>query len=279
MLGHKAVTYFSNDFDVYVTFRDFNERLKNTGIFNEQKVIGDIDAFAPEGIKKLVGDLRPDYVLNCIGIIKQLKEANNPKTSIHINSLFPHLLAEICSEYGAKLLHISTDCVFSGKKGDYTEQDQSDAEDLYGRSKFLGEVGYDRHLTLRTSIIGHELFTQYGLLEWFLSQEGKSVNGFTNAIYTGFTTDALCAEIKRVLTQFPELSGVYEVSSEKINKFDLILLIKEVYGANINVTPYKEFYCDRSLNSAKYRAETGFLPPTWKEMILEMYNNRILIKA
>jgi dTDP-4-dehydrorhamnose reductase len=273
MLGHKAYQVFSKEFEVWATFRQFDERLRQTNIFDASSVLI-ADAFDFESVKRAIDAVRPDVVLNCIGIIKQTKEAKQHRVSIYINSLFPHLVAEYCDAHGAKLIHISTDCVFSGKKGNYTELDPSDAEDLYGKTKFLGEVSTGNALTLRTSIIGNELFTTLSLLDWFLSQDGKTVNGYTNAIYTGFTNLALCAEIKRIILNYPNLSGLYQVSSEKINKFELLLLIKEIYGLNISVVPFADFHCDRSLNSAVYRQMTNFQPPTWHDMITNLHKDK-----
>lgn len=278
MLGHKAYQILSGYFDTYVTFRNFNKRLKQTNIFDEKKVLDKIDAFKIESVKKVIRRVNPDFIINCIGIIKQSKEAKNPKISIYINSLFPHLLAEYCSAVDSKLIHISTDCVFSGKKGDYTEDDFSDAEDLYGRTKYLGEINYGNSLTIRTSILGHELFTNLSLVEWFLSQENKVVNGYTNAIYTGFPTVTLCYEIVRLINNYPNLTGIFHISSEKISKYDLLTIIKKAYDFNVRINPYNDFYCDRSLNSEKYRKLTNFRPQAWEDMIIQMYKDKLNYK-
>lgn len=271
MLGHKAYQILSKDFDAYVTFRRFSVQLKNTKIFDEKKVFDNVDAFRFHKIINVIDKVKPQIILNCIGIIKQSKEVVNQKFLIYINSLLSHLLAEYCEKVKAKLIHISTDCVFSGKKGNYTEEQVSDAEDLYGKTKFLGEVSYGNNLTLRTSIIGRELFSNLSLVDWFLSQESKTVNGYTNAIYTGVTTITLCNEIKRIINKIPYLSGIYHISAEKISKFDLLNLIKNVYNLNTEIKHYNDFYCDRSLDSTKYRKETNFHPPSWEKMIREMY--------
>ncbi|MEO8664151.1 MAG: SDR family oxidoreductase [Ignavibacteria bacterium] len=275
LLGHKAYQVFSKEFDTYVTFRNFEDRLKEKKLFDENKVFNDIDAFDFESIKKIIAGLKPYAVLNCIGIIKQLKESQDHKLSIYINSLFPHLLAELCEDAGSRLIHISTDCVFSGKKGNYKEEDPCDAGDLYGLSKYLGEINHPGCLTLRTSIIGHELFTNFSLVDWFLSNEGKTVSGYTNAIFTGFPTVTLCNEIVRIIKSRPSLNGLYNISSEKISKYDLLNLIKKTYHRNIEIEPFKDFYCDRSLDSEKYRKETGFIPEGWEEMIKEMHEDNL----
>jgi dTDP-4-dehydrorhamnose reductase len=273
MLGHQAYQRFKKHFTTRVTFRRFDDKLQQTHRFDKRDVIEGVDGFDIVSVQRAIDEVKPDVVLNCVGIIKQLKEAYNPKISIYINALFPHLVAERCKENGARLIHISTDCVFTGSKGDYTESDKSDAEDLYGKTKFLGETNYDTGgaLTLRTSIVGHELFTNVSLVDWFLSQNGKRVNGYTRAIYTGLTNLALADEIIRVINDFPTLAGLYHVSAEKINKYDLLMLIKKIYNLNIEVTPFADFFCDRSLDSSRYRAATGFVPPTWEQMITEMH--------
>lgn len=273
MLGHKMYQVFSKHFDVYATFRNFDRRLQKTGIFSEKKVLNKVDAFEFESVKKVIDKIKPDCIINCIGVIKQAREAANPKTSNYINSLFPHLLAEYSATTGSKLIHFSTDCVFSGKKGDYKENDISDAEDLYGRTKYLGEVTYGNALTIRTSIIGHELFTNLSLVNWFLSQENKTINGFTNAIYTGFPTIVLCGEIARLINNYPNLTGLFHIASEKISKYDLLSLVKKIYNCNIEIKPYADFHCDRSLNSEKYRKSTNFQPPAWPEMINQMHKD------
>lgn len=274
MLGHKAYQILSDGFETHAAFKHFDDRLKQTGIFDEKKVIDKIDVFQFTDLVQAVENIKPDFLVNCIGIIKQLKDARNSKISIYINALFPHLLEELCSESGCKLIHISTDCVFSGRKGNYSEKDISDAEDLYGRTKFLGEVSRsDSALTLRTSIIGRELFTQNGLIEWFLSQNHHQIKGYTNAIYTGLTTIALCKEIKRVISEYPNLSGLYQVSSNKISKHNMLEITKNIYGLDIEILPHEAFHCDRSLDSNQYREKTGFKPPSWEEMIQEMFQD------
>lgn len=232
-----------------------------------------VDADNFDSVLRVLGDVKPDVVINCIGVIKQLSSAKDPLVTIPINSLFPHRLALVCKTAGSRLIHISTDCVFSGTKGMYTEDDPSDASDLYGRSKYLGEVGYPHCLTLRTSIIGHELSTSYSLVDWFLSQEGP-VKGFTKAIYTGFPTVELARIIAEYVIPNESLNGLYQVSSEPISKYDLLKLVAEQYGKRIEIEPFNDFYCDRSLDSTRFRLATGYSPPSWKEMVEAMKINR-----
>lgn len=273
MLGHKAYQILSKEFDTFVTFNDYNDSIKKIELFDEKKIFTNCDAFDYASIEKIITQIKPDYIFNCIGIIKQLKESKNPKITIYINSLLPHLLQDTCERTGTKLIHITTDCVFSGKKGNYVETDISDAEDLYGRTKFLGEVSYGNALTIRTSIIGHELFTNYSLVDWFLSRRNETIGGYLNAIYTGFPTVVLCREIIRIIKEFPELHGLYHISAERISKFELLNIINKVYKLNITIVGNADFYCDRSLDSNLYRKITGFQPTTWEDMIIDMYND------
>lgn len=234
-----------------------------------------IDANDLDCIHRYLDKNKPDCVINCIGLIKQLPIANQPLAAISINALFPHQLAEACKRIGARLIHISTDCVFSGTKGKYTEKDFSDAEDLYGKTKYLGEVAYPHSTTLRTSIIGHELKGKYGLVEWFLQQKTK-VRGFTRAIYTGFPTVELARIIRDFVIPNKELSGLYHVSSQPISKYDLLKLIAARYGKSIGLEPDAAFFCDRSLDSSRFKEATGYTPPPWDTLVGAMHDDFLL---
>lgn len=270
MLGHMAWRSLGSDFDAYVTIRGAFSDVERFGIFNRKKTLCGVRAEDFSAFEEAVRTVRPDIVLNCIGIIKHIQEASDPIKSIEINSLFPHRLAVLCSANNCRLIHLSTDCVFSGKKGLYAENDIPDPPDLYGRTKLLGEVAGENMLTIRTSMIGMELDTKHGLLEWFLSQNGKSVKGYTGAIFSGFTTIALCRIIKSIIDSHAGLNGVYHISSEPISKFDLLSLIKKELMLNIEIIPDGELRCDRSLDSSKFRREAAYYPPSWEDMILEI---------
>lgn len=242
------------------------------GFFDEEarsRISTGVDAENFDSLVSVLDRLRPDIVINCIGVVKQLAAAKDPLIALPLNSLLPHRLARLCGLVGARLIHIGTDCVFSGHKGNYRESDFADADDLYGRSKLLGEVDYPHAITLRTSIIGRELTTQNGLVEWFL-QAGRLVRGYTKAIYTGFTTDEFTRVIARFVLPHPELHGVYQVSSDPISKYDLLKLIKSVYGLDTRIEPDDSVAIDRSLDSSRFRAATGYAPPSWAEMIRKM---------
>ena len=273
MLGHKLYQFFNRRFETWVTLRLSADSYADYGLFDAERTIGGLDALDSGNVAAVIDSVRPDAVVNCIGIIKQLPEAEDPVVSITINSLFPHQLAGMCASIGVRLVHISTDCVFSGSRGMYTEDDFSDAEDLYGRSKYLGEVSGPGCLTLRTSIIGRELHSKSGLVEWFLGYEGNTVHGYTHAVYSGLTTLELAAIVADVLERHPELSGLYHVSSDPISKHDLLGMIRDAFGARIKIDPDGEVRIDRSLDSSRFRMQTGFKPRPWVDMISEMAND------
>ena len=266
MLGHRATAELAGHFLTMATSRAPLPPAVAGRVHN----VAGIDATTFEAVRKVLEEQRPETVLNCIGIIKQAAAATMPIPSIEINALFPHRVAEVCRSIGARLIHISTDCVFSGRKGMYREGDFPDADDLYGRTKFLGEVGGEGALTLRTSIIGRELAGASGLIEWFLSNRGGEVAGYSEAVFSGLTTAELSRVIVRVIEQHPDLTGVYHVSAEPISKLRLLELANAAFGANVRISPSSALRIDRSLDSSRFRAATGWLPPTWEAMIREM---------
>lgn len=275
MLGHVLLRYLSQNpnNEVCATARNVGEVYKYfspelASKFNQNNV--DADHF--DTLTRTLVAVQPAVVINCIGIIKQLPLAEDPLTAITINAQFPHRLARISHDAGARMIHISTDCVFDGKKGRYTEDDLPSAEDLYGRTKLLGEVSDPHCITLRTSIIGHELKGQYGLIEWFLGQTGK-VRGYRNAIYSGFPTIELARIIDDYVLPNPDLSGVYHVSSEPISKYELLKIVAEKYGKKIDIEPYEDFFQDRSLKSERFRTRTGYIPPAWPVLVDAMYRD------
>jgi len=267
MLGHKVWQEFDKRFDTWVTIRGPVEPWQHLPFFKEEKVIENVDAFSRESINGAFDQVQPEVVVNCIGIIKKMKESESPVSAITINALLPHWLAELCQERATRLIHISTDCVFSGKAGSYAEKDLPDPYDLYGRTKLLGEVTEEGCLTLRTSIIGRELKRSVGLLEWFLSQRNKTIQGYKHAIFTGFITSELAAILANIVANHPGLHGLYQISSDPINKYDLLNMIKEALHLEINIDEYTGVFIDRSLNSTKLRAILKYQPPTWEEMI------------
>jgi len=275
MLGTALHRLFSSDarFETWGTLRS-PDAMAHFPESARGRLISGVDVTRPDEVAGAVHRAQPDLVLNAAGIVKQLAVANDPMVAIPVNALFPHQLAALCGSAGARMVHISTDCVFSGRRGGYTEDDQSDAEDLYGRSKFLGEVdGLAHVLTLRTSGIGHENGTRLGLVEWFLGETGR-VKGFRKAIYTGFPWVEVARVIRDVVIPAPHLHGLYHVSSEPITKFDLLHLIATVYNKSIEIVPDDEVRIDRSLDSSHFRKATGYAPPPWPELVQLMHANR-----
>lgn len=234
-----------------------------------ERIVEGVDVEHPDALTKVLDAIRPDVVINCAGLTKHKPEAEDPLVSIPINTLMPHRLAGLCKLAGARLIHVSTDCVFSGDQGNYTEEDFADARDVYGKSKALGEVSYPHTVTLRTSTIGHEFETKYGLLEWFLSQEGRC-KGYKRAIFSGLPTAVFAEVVRDVVIPDPALSGLYHVAAQAINKFDLLKLIAKAYGKEIEIEPDDKLAIDRSLDATRFREATGYVAPAWPELIKTM---------
>jgi dTDP-4-dehydrorhamnose reductase len=232
-------------------------------------IVTGVDVESLDNLTSLFARLHPVVVVNCIGLVKQLAEADDPLSALPINAMLPHRLARLCEVAGARFVHMSTDCVFSGTKGMYTEADVADATDLYGRSKYIGEVDYPHAITLRTSIIGHELNGARSLVGWFLAQEG-SVKGYKRAIFSGLPTVEIARIIRDFVIPHPELHGLYHVSAEPINKYDLLQLVAQVYGKTIEIIPDEKFAIDRSLDSSRFRELTGYMPSPWTELVQVM---------
>lgn len=270
MLGHKLVQRLNDKFEVWSTQRKHLSPDKYLNIFLPEKTIYGVNAEIFKTVKKSIAQANPDVIVNAIGVIKQNQSSNNVVKNLIVNSILPHRLANLAQLNNIRLINISTDCVFSGTKGNYRESDVTDALDLYGKSKFLGEVSAENCLTLRTSIIGRELKTNHSLVEWFLSQAGKKVKGYKNAIFSGFPTVILADIIADLIAKNKKLYGLYHVSSQPISKFDLLTLLKKAYQIKIEIEPFEEFKIDRSLNSAKFRRETNFQPMSWNEMVKKM---------
>lgn len=234
------------------------------------QIIAGVDVENQDSLARVFAEMKPQVVVNCIGLIKQLTDADDPLQALPINAMLPHRLARLCELSCARLVHVSTDCVFAGTKGNYRESDPSDATDLYGRSKHLGEVIYPHTITLRTSIIGHELSSAHALLGWFLAQEGQ-VKGYAKAIFSGLPTVELARVVRDVVLPRPELSGLYHVASAPIAKYDLLKLIADVYGKKIEIVPDNALVIDRSLNAERFRDATGYVAPPWPELVRHMF--------
>ena len=235
-----------------------------------ERILEGVDAERPELLINVLEALQPNLVINCAGLTKHKPEVEDPLVSIPINTLLPHRLAKLCKLVGARMIHVSTDCVFAGNRGNYDEEDSADAQDMYGKSKALGEVTYAHTVTLRTSTIGHEFQTKYGLLEWFLSQE-DCCKGYNRAVFSGLPTVVFARVIRDFVIPNSELSGLYHVAAEPINKYDLLKLIAKVYGKQIKIEVDNELELDRSLNADRFRAATGYTAPRWEALIKAMH--------
>lgn len=271
MLGRSVYRVMSDGvgFEVFGTVRD----TKSISFLPEalkKNVLAGVDVEREDSLVAAFGNVHPDVVINCVGLVKQLADANNPLLAVPINALLPHRLAALCKVAGARLVHISTDCVFSGDKGNYLESDFPDAYDLYGRTKLIGEVDYPHAITLRTSIIGHELSGARSLLCWFLAQEGR-VKGFTQAVFSGLPTNELARVVRDFVIPRPALHGLYHVAAKPIDKYALLKLVADVYGKSIEIVPDDQLKIDRSLCADRFREATGYVAPEWPELIQRMH--------
>jgi len=275
MLGHVIFTRFSGSGALEVRGAARAPRsvvAQKFGPEAMERISCGVEAMHDDSLIRELAAVRPDVVINCVGLIKQSPQAADPMLAISLNALLPQRLLLHCRAAGARLIHVSTDCVFSGAKGQYKEDDFSDAEDLYGRSKYLGETSGEGGVTLRTSIIGHELGTSSGLLEWLLTQN-DGVRGYTRAIFTGFPTVELADIIHDHVIPGEDLYGVYNVASNPISKYDLVGLMASEYGKKITVTPDDKVRVDRSLDGSRFAEKTGYRPPGWRELVRKMRNH------
>jgi len=270
MLGHKLYQRLQKDLDVLATVRSDFDAVEKYEIFDRESIIEHVGVTDTAKVRRALDIAMPNVVVNAVGVIKQVPEAVDAVTNLAVNSIFPQRLAQLGADLNFRLITISTDCVFSGKTGNYSETDEPDADDVYGMTKLLGEVATDNSVTLRTSIIGRELGTQHSIVEWFLKNRGKKIKGYTNAVYSGFPTIVLSEIIRKLIFDHPALSGIYHLSSEPITKFDLLKLLNEHYKANIEIEPFDDYRIDRSLDSSRFRVETSFSPPAWHEMAAQM---------
>ena len=272
MLGNAVVRYFVSRqvYSVVSASRSSSALIENTDVrhidLNEYDSIFDFS-----NLSKLVDDVKPDFILNCIGVIKQRKEASFELLTL-ANAYFPHMLLRVCHSREIRLVHISTDCVFAGSRGMYRDFDTPDSIDDYGLSKAIGELNNDLSVTLRTSIVGHELASSYGLLDWFLSQKPKStIQGYTKAVFSGLTT----IELSRVIHDFvlnSHLSGIYNVSSDPISKYDLLAIAGCIYDHDVKIERSSQLVIDRSLDSSRFKDVTGYVSPSWQNQLLKLHH-------
>lgn len=278
MLGSTIFRTFcsSTDLSTYGTIRDIAGKKWFDPEFRE-KLIPNVNVESEHGLTTAFSIAKPDVVINCVGIIKQLPISNNHFDSLTINALLPHRIAKYCNMIGARLIHFSTDCVFSGSTGNYLESESPNAHDLYGRTKYLGEINYGNAITLRTSLIGHELVGNNSLVDWFLSQS-EEVKGYQRAIFSGLPTVEIAKVIKELIIPNLNLKGLYHLSVNPTNKKDLLCLIAQIYGKKIRIVSDDALLIDRSLNSDRFRLETGFVPKSWPKLIQEMHSDYMLFQ-
>ncbi|MGC1460918.1 MAG: SDR family oxidoreductase [Terracidiphilus sp.] len=266
MLGHKMFQVLRERFaDTFCTVRGDirTSALDRVELLQGNDVISGVDVTAFPSLYAILSAFQPEYLINCVGMIKQRAEAASPIPSITINSLLPHKLAEAVARWGGRVIHFSTDCVFSGQRGSYLEGDASDAEDLYGKTKYLGEVSAPNALALRTSMIGRELREHRSLLDWFLAQNHGKVRGYRRVIYSGVTTNHLAELVASIIQEHPSLHGLYQVSSEPISKHDLLCLIREAYQLDIQIEPDDLEVSDRSMRCDRLRGAIDYRCPPW----------------
>jgi len=267
-LGHMLVRILKEDFEVFGTTRGSTSTDQPlTNFIDEKMWIPDLDVTNLADLEKVITELRPEAVINCVGIVKQRHEMGADPVSYWVNAVLPHEISKLVTASGGRFIHFSTDCVFSGKDGNYSETDAPDPTDDYGSSKHEGEVTNTNSLTLRTSHIGPELTTHQGLYDWVLRSRGMSVSGFTNAIFSGFTTLELSIIVKQIITNHQSLHGIFQVASEPISKYELIRQLNVALNLGIDVIPNGSFHCDRSLNGSRFKDATGIRIPSWPEMI------------
>lgn len=271
MIGSTILRVLSEktEWEVFGTVRNESVKRFFSAAIGE-RLIADVDTERQDSLVKVLDQIRPNVVVNCAGLTKHKPEADDPLVSIPINTLMPHRLAGVCKLVGARLIHVSTDCVFSGTQGAYVEDDFADARDVYGKSKALGELHYHHTITLRTSTIGHELQSKYGLLDWFLSQEGRC-KGYTRAIFSGLPTVVFAQLVRDVVIPHKDLSGLYHIAAKPINKFDLLRMIADVYDKTIDIVQDDNLVIDRSLDAKRFQSATGYVTPEWPELIKLMH--------
>jgi dTDP-4-dehydrorhamnose reductase len=283
MLGHKLLQTLHRHLEVYATVQSdaaMRACLKVLPDLASDQFQNGVDAMDFDTIRGAIAHVQPQVVVNCIGVVKQSTVSHQAVLTVHLNALLPHQLAELCIEKGIRLILFSTDCVFSGRRGNYSEDDIPDPLDLYGRSKLLGEVNQAGCLTLRSSIVGWELQHQQALLSWFASQRGKHIAGYQRAIFSGLSTLEMARVVSEVIHQWPELSGIFHVAGPPISKFDLLSELRVAQGwEDIDLQPDSAYQCDRSLCGTRFGYATGWTAPGWSVMISELAAERAIYET
>lgn len=271
MLGHKLWQRLPQRFPgAYAVLRGPRDSYSRFGLYDGSNVVDNVDACNLEDLLRVIERIGPQVILNCIGVTKRREAHGNPLPSIMLNAILPHRLAAWGAASGARVINFSTDCVFDGRQGGYTEPQLTNAEDLYGRTKALGEITGADALTIRSSFIGRELLNGTELLEWFLAQQGKTISGYRHALYSGISTLRLADLVGDIISKFPHLSGLYHVASTAISKYDLLRLARDAFGADVRIQPDDSVVIKRNLNGSKFQRATGYAPPDWRTMMVEL---------
>jgi dTDP-4-dehydrorhamnose reductase len=276
LIGHKLFQELSPSFEVFGTLHKSKIQYGNLPLFSGINVIENIDVTKFEILEGVLLAVNPDVILNCVGITKRKIDLNNPLEVLTINSVFPHQLANWSKINQKRVIHFSTDCVFDGKIGNYTENSLTTAEDIYGRTKALGEINYNHTLTIRSSFIGQELFDKTELLDWFLAQDGKRIKGYRNTLYSGVSTIFMSRVVKNIISNFPNLSGIYQLAPDKpISKYELLCIAKEAYKVNVEIRPDDIQIHLPTLDATKLKHALNLTVPSWNIMMKELASNKI----
>lgn len=275
LIGHKLFQELADSFEVFGILHKTKVQYGNLPLFSGKNVIENIDVSEIELLNGVLIAINPDVILNCVGITKRKIDVNNPLEVITTNSVFPHQLANWAKINHKRIIHFSTDCVFDGKVGNYTEKSLTTAEDIYGRTKALGEINYNHTLTIRSSFIGQELFDKTELLDWFLAQNGKQIKGFKNTFYSGVSTIFMAHVVKNIISNFPNLSGLYQLAPDNpISKYELLCIAKEAFTVNVDILPDDQHVHLPTLDASKLKQEINLTVPSWKEMMSELAANK-----
>jgi len=275
MIGHKI--WFEANLkwkkNVFGSKRIQNCKLENNGL--EKPFVFEIEDISDWGqVEKALVETKPDFIVNAVGVTTRKPEILNLEKALEVNSFFPRRLLKWAQTNNSRIIHLSTDCVFDGGVGQYSELSQPSAKDIYGKTKFLGEIEGSNALTLRFSCIGRELVSHTELLDWFLSQRGKTIKGYSGAMYSGLTSTVIAKEICRVIEKFPNLEGTYQLSSEPISKYDLLCLAKTHFKLDVEIEKFDNYVSDKTLICDKYKKATGFQPASWDEMMKELASDQ-----
>lgn len=276
LIGHQLFKQLSRNHKTFGTLHKSKQGYGNLKLLAGYNIIENVDVNNFEFLRGIISTVNPDVILNCVGITKRKINTDNMLETLQVNALFPHKLAEWALTTKKRVIHFSTDCVFNGKTGNYTEDSLTTAEDFYGRTKALGEIKYSHTLTIRSSFIGRELFDKTELLEWFLAQDGKIINGFKKTFYSGVSTIYMSKIVNKIITEYPNLSGLYQLAPEKpISKHELLCIAKKAFNINVEILPDELQIHNPTLNSTKLRKEINLAVPPWEEMMKELAQEKI----